>query len=265
MRSALWVLVLAGCGARTGLPAPDGESCADAGATRACETICGTGEETCSGGVWKGCTAPRPRDPMLVGTLRDFRDDHPDFEGPIGDDRGIVLPALGTDDKPAYASSSSTLTTTGKHAFDQWFRDVPGVNLSQGLVVELSRAKGSRLWVYDSPAFFPLDGQLFGNQGREHNYHFTFEVATEFRYQGGEVFAFTGDDDLWVFVNRRLALDLGGVHSAESASVELDAAAAELGIEPGGIYPLHFFFAERHTSQSRFRVSTSIAEFLLCE
>ena len=121
------------------------------------------------------------------------------------------------------------------------------------------------MFAFSDGSFFPLDGQLFGNQGRPHNYHFTFEVSTAFAYRGGEVFRFTGDDDVWVFINRRLAIDLGGVHGPESASVDLDARAGELGITSGEIYSLHLFFAERHTTQSSFRVETTIAELDLCE
>jgi fibro-slime domain-containing protein len=65
---------------------------------------------------------------------------------------------------------------------------------------------------------------------------------------------FTGDDDLWVFINNRLVIDLGGVHGPESASVNLDT----LGLTAGNTYNFDLFFAERHTSGSNFRVETSI-------
>jgi len=90
-------------------------------------------------------------------------------------------------------------------------------------------------------------------------------VKSQFRYLGGELFTFTGDDDLWVFINRRLAIDLGGVHGTTSQTVSLDAKAAELGIVVGQVYSFHLFFAERHTSGSSFRLETSIDEFDLCE
>jgi fibro-slime domain-containing protein len=266
-RSLALVAVLAlACGSKTGLPDDNriGAPCDDAGATRPCSTICGTGVESCVAGIWQGCTAPKPRPPELFGTVRDFRDDHPDFEAAIGLDPGIVRDELGPDDKPVYASSGVTATTSGKQNFDQWYRDVPGVNLSKPLALPLAAA-GSDWFVFDDPTFFPIDGELFGNQGRDHNYHFTFEVNTAFRYRGGEVFSFTGDDDLWVFVNRRLLIDLGGVHGAESASISLDAIAASLGLSLGGTYPLHFFFAERHTTVSRFTVKTTISELALCD
>ena len=80
-----------------------------------------------------------------------------------------------------------------------------------------------------------------------------------FRYQGGEVFSFEGDDDMFVFIDARLALDLGGVHSTESGSVELDT----LGLTPGGVFPLDVFFAERHTDGSTFRLH--LLGFDLCE
>jgi fibro-slime domain-containing protein len=47
--------------------------------------------------------------------------------------------------------------------------------------------------------------------------------------------------------------------------VSLDARAAELGMQVGGIYSLHVFFAERHTTGSQFSLETTISELDLCE
>ena len=69
---------------------------------------------------------------------------------------------------------------------------------------------------------------------------------------------FTGDDDVFVFVNGKLALDLGGVHGPEAGTVDFDAQAGDLGITTGNVYTLDVFHAERHTSMSNFRIETSI-------
>jgi fibro-slime domain-containing protein len=87
-----------------------------------------------------------------------------------------------------------------------------------------------------------------------YNFHFTTEIHVSFQYNGGETFTFTGDDDVWVFINKQLVIDLGGVHGAANANVQLDT----LGLAPGGIYPLDVFHAERHTVQSNFRIDTTI-------
>jgi fibro-slime domain-containing protein len=237
--------------------------------TRECVSVCGSGKETCSGGSWQPCDAPQPRPPRLQAVVRDFDDTHPDFEraqGGVGVDPGLVEFELGSDDKPVYAGGSGTLTSSGPEYFDQWYRDVPGVNQSMALDLQLV-AEGADLvfFVYDDRSFFPIDGQLLGNQGRNHNYHFTLEAVTSFTYLGGEEFTFSGDDDMFVFINRRLAIDLGGLHQSLTSSVDLDQRAAELALTPGAIYPLHFFFAERHTVESNFTIRTTIAEAGSCD
>jgi fibro-slime domain-containing protein len=233
-----------------------------------CQSVCGGGEEVCENGVWAACNAPQPKPPELRATIRDFNASHPDFELPLSGDQsesGIVAYELGEDDKPVYAGGSGR-TTSGPENFDQWYRDVEGVNLPSAIALELTPSAGdASMFVYDNRQFFPIDDQLFGNERRAHNFHFTLEASTSFQYIGGEVFRFQGDDDMWVFINRRLAIDLGGIHSSKSAQVILDERAAELELVPGETYSLHFFFAERHTNQSNFTIETSIAEPGSCD
>jgi fibro-slime domain-containing protein len=111
-------------------------------------------------------------------------------------------------------------------------------------------------YVYDNPVFFPVDNKGYGNEGRVHNFHFTSELRYWFTWKGGEVLDFRGDDDVFVYINGRLAVDIGGVHGAETGSVTLSGGtAAGLGLVTNGMYELDVFQAERHTTESNYKLT----------
>jgi fibro-slime domain-containing protein len=237
-------------------------------ATRPCSSVCGPGTEACTDGTWQACTAPLPGPPTLQATVRNIHVGQPDFKQSCctgGVDPGIVGPTLGADGTPVYANPGGTLTTHGQADFASWYHDVPGVSLSAPLSLPFQPVVGQAgVNAFDNEAFFPIDGQLFGNQGGDHNYDFTVETHAQILYVGGETYGFASDDDLFVFINRRLVVDLGGYHPRMSQSIALDDVAAQAGIVVGQTFPLDVFYADREPTGAVLVISIPQTDLWSC-
>ncbi|RYE94846.1 MAG: DUF4215 domain-containing protein, partial [Myxococcales bacterium] len=268
----------------------------------ACTSVCGDGlrlagdlNEECEDGNTQsgdGCSADCkveagftcqantavPEDLKLPLVLRDFSMltpaagqkplKHPDFETyNCGLKPGMAQEQLGATGKPVLKDAQGCISSA--ESFASWYADSADYNATFLQTMTLAK-QNNGTYRFDNSSFFPLDGLGFGNQGNNHNFHFTSEVRYYFEYKGGEQLDFTGDDDVWVFVNRKLAVDLGGLHGASNGSVLLgdtsgngvldpdETAAAtdpRFALTKGQVYEIVVFQAERHTTQSNYRLT----------
>jgi fibro-slime domain-containing protein len=114
-----------------------------------------------------------------------------------------------------------------------------------------------------------------------HNFSFTTEVKYWFKYSADLVATldFTGDDDVWVFLNGHLSVDMGGWHVPTNGTLNINAGqirvqtqtnaddtgvgpvtmkngtAAQYGLTDGNVYQIQIFHAERQTEGSSFKLT----------
>jgi len=113
---------------------------------------------------------------------------------------------------------------------------------------ELSSANGATArWTSE-------EGDKSLNGGR--NQHFCFEANANFRFKHGLKFNFRGDDDIWVFIDNKLAVDLGGTHLAAPGYVDLDKFMPNAKVDSS--YDIDIFFCDRRTTMSNVRIKTNM-------
>lgn len=108
---------------------------------------------------------------------------------------------------------------------------------------------------------------LLSDGSNPQNFGFTMTFERKFTYLGpemdGQDFTFQGDDDVWVYLNGVLIIDIGGIHGPESQTIKLKDALALVNTYSGkpavkalDTLTLNFFFAERRITGSNFKIKT---------
>jgi fibro-slime domain-containing protein len=203
--------------------------------------------------------------------------------------KNLVQDSLSAPDyKPKKTTDTSVHTLTLGHV-ETWFvtKNFPvGSSRTtndtiQDMVFKKGDYSGWELSSDTTGEFFPLDSLINPNNVKTYTYHykntpnativdsalhnfrFTMEMHVRFIYRKSYNYRcyFKSDDDLWVFVNNHLAVDLGGVHPPLESVLNLDSAASNLEIVDGKTYTMDIFYADRVPVSTCFKMRTTMDIF----
>jgi fibro-slime domain-containing protein len=190
-------------------------------------------------------------DPQLVCTGHLVSASAADASG-----RPIIGPKAHLNAKSGDRARTAVVTNggavTSADSFSSWFTDVPGVNTSAAFPITLTNTNG--VWSVDGD----LLTQHVKEPGAGNNkvYSYTFELETNFVYhpEANQYIRAGADDCMWVYVNNKLVIDLGGNHDYAEQYFEMSRLQ---GLQAGTRYPVKVFYAERTKGGSRFKLEAN--------
>jgi len=195
---------------------------------------------------------------QLRGRIRDFSYQDTDFqEQHTGPKKGCIENVLSGQFRDIVASNQhSRCHIDSLASFANWYsrQHAQALLLDYSFVLEDEYDDGIERFVVDNNSFFPIDGLLGGNETIpgtnnpfSHNYNFTVELRFWFKYHANHAnqkITVGGRDDIWVFVNNQLLIDIGGIRPSKTESIEANVLTG-LGLADGELYPVDIFFAQR--------------------
>lgn len=188
-------------------------------------------------------------------------------------ERGLVGYELDKNYLPV-AVGGDLLPNRGLTDMKRWFDSVEGKSKEYTGVLNMSyKVDGAPEFAFESESFYPLDEAKFsaGDSVNKdgHNRLFTMAFAVPFTVtaSGDEVFEITADDDTFVFVGTKIALDMGGIHDAVTGKItinergEIYTAVADEELAYSGIQVnqgdgsiVRIFHADRDSEDSVFKI-----------
>jgi fibro-slime domain-containing protein len=168
----------------------------------------------------------------LSGILRTFAAGTPNFGVGNGDSppTQFVSSTIGAGGTPVFQSVNGLTTVDTAAHFNAWWSGTGTV-----YSITLSNIPGTSIYSFTSNSFYPAS---------QTSPYFTYAINTYITYTGGEVFQYNSIDDLWVFINGKLVINLGGVRTtlpSSATSVSLDS----LGLTKNNTYSFDLFYAHR--------------------
>lgn len=126
--------------------------------------------------------------------------------------------------------------------------------------------------------FDPISRKYFGNNGNKYlevvdpnqtdithyynntNYNMTLEGHAQFIFYEDDklYFNFTGDDDVYLYINGIRVLDMGGAHAISKCGISLNDVKELCGLKDGQVYDFDFYYMERHGTAANFGFETNI-------
>ena len=189
-----------------------------------------------------------------------------------GLEQGLVDYQLDKEYLPV-AKGGKLTSNRGLTDLKRWFNAVDGKSASYIGNLKMDYQADNAEFSFHQDEFYPLDEVEFSKNDSanddRHNHLFTMNFAVPFTtlLSGNESFEITADDDTFVFVGDKLAVDLGGIHGAMTGQFVIhdngdvyagvnneDMAFTGVKLNEGDGSIVRIFHADRDSSESVFKI-----------